>query len=55
MSDADGIVVYRSQAERAIDQWMWQSGGWQIVLLVAGGLALAFAALALRDWFKGDR
>lgn len=32
MNNSDGIVVYRSEAERAFDQWAWHDGGWVWVM-----------------------
>lgn len=52
MKDGDNVVTYRSEADRAIDQWIWHGGGWQYLLLVvAVVLVVAFAAwlLELRD------
>lgn len=45
----DTVVVYHSEAERAVDQWMWNSGLSWAPLVVVGLVVLAVLLLQLRD------
>jgi ABC-type multidrug transport system permease subunit len=44
----DNVVVYRSEGERTVDQWIWHGSGWVFVLLAfAAVLVVALAAKIL--------
>ena len=48
----DNGVVYRSQAERAVDLWLWNGGGWQCVLVALAAVALSVALLKLGAYLR---
>lgn len=49
----DGIVVYRSEYARAVDQLMFRDGGALFLLLVFGAVALiAFVFSKWESWRK---
>jgi hypothetical protein len=31
-NDSSNVVVYRTELERVVDQWLWHSNGWAWVL-----------------------
>jgi len=43
----DGIVVYRSEGERAFDQWIWSGGGGTILLIIVIAILLAVILVGL--------
>jgi hypothetical protein len=47
----DGIVVYRSEAERNFDQFLWHDNGIEILTgLILGALLLFFLYGKWYDW-----
>jgi len=43
------LVVYHSRAEQAVDTWLWDGGGWLVVLTVVACGLLAVGICRLLD------
>ena len=49
----DKIIVYRSQAEKALDDWVWNQGGYQyLALAVLVALFVAVLFWLYNQWRK---
>lgn len=55
MKPNDGIVVYRSEGERAFDQWMWNSGGGTVLLIIVIAIVLGILLLSAIDTLRRRR
>lgn len=45
----DHVIVYHSRSEEAMDRWLWDEGGAQVV---AGGLAIGLLVLIVIGWWQ---
>lgn len=49
MNNGDNVVVYRTELERTVDQFIWHGGGWKGLMAVALAIVVWWVVRTILD------